>query len=209
MLEIISEFSHILNIPEFLFQDFVRWQNILVLWMKSSSYEDKIAGVHAIQRFHQMIAVILEQRNSEDDKNVLLHFMKYFRSTLESPKSEAHEIRVAIRGFGSMAAACKLLLEPKYLCDLFDLVMQRTEYSYHTKDRMKRREVLEHLPNYVESLSEILKHLDDISGIQIQSLQSIIVILIKDFHFLSTAHHALVPAALLEAFVNLQKLGER
>jgi DNA-dependent protein kinase catalytic subunit len=86
--------------------------------------------------------------------------------------------------------------------------MQRTEYSYHTKDRLKRREVLEHLPNYVESLSKIMNQLDEISGIQLQSLESIIVILIKDFHYLSTIHHALVATSIMETFMNLQKLGE-
>ena len=208
MLEIIHEFGHVLDIPSFFFRDFKRWQEVLEKWITSKSYDDKIAGVYAMQTFHEQIANALGQRRNEDDKNILLYFMNFFRKVLEASLSEPHEIRIAIRGFGSMAGACKLLLEPNYLCELFDLVMQRTEYSYHTKDRMRKREVLEHLPNYVESLSKIMNHLDEISGIQLQSLQSIIVILVKDFHFLSTAHHSLVANAMLETFVNLQKLGE-
>ena len=106
-----------------------------------------------------------------------------------------------------MAGSCKLLLQESYLTDLFDLVMQRTEYSYYSSDRLKKRDVLEHLPNYVESLSMILAHLKEISGIQLASLQNIIIILIKDFHYLSSIHHALVPKSLLETFKNLRKLG--
>ena len=208
MLEIIHEFGHKLDIPSFFFRDFKRWQNVLLQWVRSKSYEDKIAGVHAMQTFHEQIANELGKQINEDNKKILLFFMKFFRTTLEASQSEPHEIRIAIRGFGAMAEACKLLLEPNYLCELFDLVMQRTEYSYHTKDRLRRREVLEHLPNYVESLSKIMNHLDEFSGIQLQSLQSIIVVLIKDFHFLSTANHSLVAVALLDTFVNLQKLGK-
>lgn len=209
MLQIVHLYGGLYDIPQFMFRDFKMWQKLLVIWMNSKSYEDKNAGVQAVQTFHQQIANVIEERCNHDDKRILLFFMKYFEDTLKSPDSQPHEIRIAIRGFGSMAAACKLLLDPKYLSERFDLVMQRTEYSYHTKDRLKRREVLEHLPNYVESLSKIMNQLDEISGTQLQSLESIVVILIKDFHYLSTAHHLLVAKSLLEAFINLEKLGEK
>lgn len=208
MLEILTQFGSLHDIPSLLFNDYKTWQSVLLKWVNQNSYQDKIVGVHAMQAFHQQIANVLEQRRNDDDKRVLLFFMKYFQDTLEKPDSQPHEIRIAIRGFGAMAAACKLLLEPKFLSERFDLVMQRTEYSYNTNDRLKRREVLEHLPHFVESLSKIMNQLEEISGIQIESLESIFVILIKDFHFLSTAHHALVASSMLEAFLNLQKSGE-
>lgn len=208
MLMMVHEYGGFHNIPELLFRDYKMWHKILTVWISSDSYSDKNAGIQAMQSFHKQIARVLEQRRHDDDKRILLFFMKYFEDTLKSPESQPHEIRIAIRGFGSMAVACKLLLELKYLSERFDLVMQRVEYSYHTKDRLKRREVLEHLPNYIESLSRIMNQLDEISGIQLQSLESIVVILIKDFHFLSTAHQALVAQSLLEAFSNLEKLGK-
>lgn len=207
MLQVVHLYGSIHNIPKFLFRDFKQWHRILTVWMRSSSYEDKSAGVLAMQTFHQIIAAVIDERRNDEDKDVLLFFMNYFKDTLENSNSQPNEIRIAIKGFGSMAAVCKILLESKYLNDCFDLVIQRTEYSYLTKDRLLRREILEHLPNYVESLSKIMYQLDEISGIQLQSLESIIVILIKDFHYLSTAHHALVAVALLETFSNLQKLG--
>jgi len=205
MLEIIHKFGHLVRNE--LFKDYMRWHRVLLLWLSSKTYEDKNAGVHAINTFYVEIAANLERRNNEADKPVLLFFMNFFQKTLESPQSEPHEIRIAIRGFGSMAAACKILLEPQYLSERFDLVMQRTEYSYYVGDKMKRREVLEHLPSYVEALSKIMNQLDEISGIQLNSLQSVLVVLIKDFHFLSTSHHALVANGLLETFLNLQKSG--
>ncbi|CAO1438484.1 unnamed protein product [Diamesa serratosioi] len=188
-------------------RDYLEWHNYLTAWISSSNYEDKKAGIFSMQTFHLEVSKVIEERASEDDKKILLFFMQYFETTLKASKSETHEIRIAIRGFGLMAAPCKLLLPSNYLTDLFDLVMQRTEYSYYTKDRMKRRDVLEHLPNYVESLSQIMNQISEISGIQLTSLQNIIVILIKDFHYLSSAHHNLVIIALLQTFNNLQKLG--
>ena len=208
MLQLIHLHGGLHNIPGFLYRDYKLWHKVLAKWISSKSYDDKAAGILATQSFHQQVAKVIEEDKNEEDKRTLLFFMKFFQETLESPKSQPHEIRIAIRGFGFMAAACKMHLEPKYLSERFDLVMQRTEFSYHTKDRLKRREVLEHLPDYVESLSKIMNHLDEISGIQLQSLESIVVILIKDFHFLSTAHHALVVSSLLETFINLQMMGE-
>lgn len=208
MLLLIHAHADVHTIPSLLFRDYKLWHKQLIKWITSSSYDDKFSGIQATQSFHQQIANVLESVSSDEDERTLLFFMKYFQETLESPNSQPHQIRIAIRGIGLMAAACKLLLEPKYLSERFDLVMQRTEFSYHTKDRLKRREVLEHLPHYVESLSKIMNQLDEISGIQLLSLESIIVILIKDFHYLSTAHHALVVTALLDTFTNLQMQGK-
>lgn len=91
------------------------------------AYEVKNVGIHATQTFHQQIAKFI---------------MQNFQDTLESEESQPHEIRMAIRGFGAMAAVCKRLCEPKHFSERFDLVMQRTEFSYYTNDRLKRREVL-------------------------------------------------------------------
>jgi len=205
MLHIVHQHGSLVKL--LLFRDYQFWHRTLKKWLALKSYDDRAPAILAMQTFHQQVASVLEQRQQPDDKKILLFFMNFFKDTLKSPASQTHEVRIAIRGFGAMAAACKLLAEPKYLSELFDLVMQRTESSYDTRDRLKRREVLEHLPNYVESLSKIMNQLDEISGIQLQSLQTIIVILIKDFHYLSSSHHAIVANALIESFLNLQKLG--
>ncbi|KAG5673262.1 hypothetical protein PVAND_003325 [Polypedilum vanderplanki] len=205
MLAVVNLYGHLVS--EFIFEDHLKWHNILQKWISSKNYEDKNAGVLAIQTVHIEIAKNIEKRKNDEDKSILLFYMNHFQKTLESPNSETHEIRIAIKGFGYMAGSAKILLEPKYLNDRFDLVMQRTEYSYFVGNKMKRREVLEHLPNYVEALSKIISQIDEISGIQLQSLQSIMIILIKDFHFLSTSHHNLVANGLFETFINLEKMG--
>jgi DNA-dependent protein kinase catalytic subunit len=208
MLELIYNFANIYDIPLKFFNQYSSWQETFKHWINSKLYDDTVAGVHAMQKFHELISTVIETRKDPDDKKVLNYFVRYFKATLQDQNSQPHEIRIAIKGFGAMAGACKILEETNYLSELFDLIMQQTEYSYFTNDRLKRREVLEHLPNYVQSLSRIMNHLKEITGIQLQSLQSIIVVLIKDFHFLSSSHHALVPVSLMETFLNLQKLGK-
>jgi DNA-dependent protein kinase catalytic subunit len=205
MLSVVTHYSHLVN--ELIYEDHSKWHAIMLQWIASKNYDDKNAGVHCMQAIHVEIGKCLEKENNPADKAILLFYMNYFQKTLESPQSQPHEIRIAIKGFGSMAGAAKILLEPGYLNERFDLVMQRTEYSYYVGNKMKRREVLEHLPNYIEALSKIINQIDEISGIQLHSLQAICVILVKDFYFLSTSHHNLVAAGLLETFANLEKTG--
>lgn len=190
-----------------IFKDYSFWDKILKTWTKRENYEDKKVGISATYGFHKIISNQIQERSQSEDKKVLVHFMSGFKECLQSSQSQTHEIRIAIKGIGLMAGPYKVHLPVSYLTELFDLVMERTEYSYHTKDRMKRRDVLEHLPAYVESLSSIISHLSQISGMQLLALQNIIIILIKDFHFLSSSHHYLVAQSLLSTFKNLEKLG--
>lgn len=208
MLDLITKHSSIDGLTELMFQDYKKWQSVFLQWISSANYDDQCAGVQAIQTFHERLAGAMESHNDPADASVLDFFLNYFERTLQSQNSQPHEIRIAIRGFGAMAAACKLLKGADYLSELFNLVMQRTEYSYYTDDRLEKRKVLEHLPSYVESLSKIMNHLNAISGIQLQSLQSVMVVLIKDFHFLPTIYHSVVATSLMETFVNVEKSGE-
>lgn len=207
MLSLIHLHGHLVS--KNLFEDYKRWHNVLENWVNSKSYDDKMKGVEVMQTFHVEIGKELVQRNNPDDQKVLKMFMDYFSKVLHSPDSPPHKISVAIRGYGSMAEACKLLMNSKYLIERFDIIMQRIDYCYDINDKMKRGEALKHLPIFIESLSKIMNYLTEISSIQMQSLESVIVILIKDFHFLSQVQHMTVVIGLFETFLNLEKSGEK
>lgn len=125
---------------------------------------------------------------------------------MQSATAQSFEIRIAIQGFGLMAGPCKALLPPEYLNDLLTLVMQRTEYTA-LEQTTTGSEMLEHYPDFVQALSQIMQHVAELTGIQIASLQNIIIALIKDFYYLSTAHHSLAVNSLLRTFANLSRLG--
>lgn len=208
MLSIVHHYGHLVGAH--FFEDYKHWQIALQKWVDSKTYDDKLHGLQAIQTFHEEVGKELLRRKNENDRGILQSFMNRFKKTLQSSEASSHEIRVAIHGYGCMAGACNILLKPKYLNEQFDLIIQRVEHSYDlaANDKMKRRDVLSNLPVFVESLSRIMNELnDEISSIQIQSLESVIMILIKDFPYLSTAHHNLVTLCLFETFLNLEKSG--
>ncbi|XP_062561141.1 DNA-dependent protein kinase catalytic subunit-like [Armigeres subalbatus] len=202
----------------FLYADYVHWQNILTTKWLRSSVDDRKVAIYALHSFHREIARQLVTREDLDASAstandgtrdariaVLSYFMKYFKTVLMATGSKPYEIRVAIRGFGSMAAACSCLMTEEYMNELLLLVMQRTEFVYLVEE--KSNELLEHLPDFVQALSDIMSHVRELTGVQIVALQNIIIGLIKDFHYLSSSYHELIVSSLMKTFDNLSKLG--
>ncbi|XP_058447904.1 DNA-dependent protein kinase catalytic subunit-like isoform X2 [Malaya genurostris] len=186
-------------------------------WIRSGM-EDRRVGMYALQSLHREIArellvrEDLDESSSESTGNtreariaVLNYFMKYFKTVLIASDSKPFEIRIAIRGFGSMSKACSRLMSEEYMNELLLLVMQRTESVYFVEEKSK--DLLEHLPDFVQALSDVMSHVRELTNVQLASLQNIITGLIKDFHYLSQSHHVLVVDSLLKTFQNLANLG--
>lgn len=189
-----------------LFRDYLYWHKLFLKWMNSWTYVEKKTAIYACRSFHREISNCIEIRKNPEDLPVLKFFIKYFKDTLQLSSSKSYEIRIAICGFGVMAGPCKHLLPEEYLLELLTLVMQRTEYSFHVEESVKR-DLLEHLTDFVQALSEIMVHVNELPGIQLSSLQNVVISLIKNFHYLSKVHHPLVITSLMKTFHNLSLLG--
>lgn len=190
-----------------LFKDNQYWHAVLLNWLNLPSWEDRKTAIYALHTLHREIARMLQLRNDSNDINILKFFINYFKKTLQLAQSQSYEIRIAICGFGVMAEPCKTLLSPEYLNNLLMLVIQRTEYAI-LENRSINKDNLEYFPDFVQALSQIMKQINELTGIQMSSLENIIIVLIKEFHFLSTAHHSLVVNSLISTFNNLSRLGE-
>ncbi|XP_058823542.1 DNA-dependent protein kinase catalytic subunit-like isoform X2 [Topomyia yanbarensis] len=203
----------------FLYVDYLYWQTVLTTKWIRSGIEDRKVGIYALQSFHREISrellsseEILNQSSSGSNDRTrearivaLNYFMKYFKAVLIAPDSKPYEVRIAIRGFGSMSEACSRLMSDEYMNELLLLVMQRTESVYLIEEKSK--DLLEHLPDFVQALSDIMSHVRELTSVQLVSLQNIVIGLIKDFHYLSSSHHELVVGSLMKTFYNLAKLG--
>lgn len=186
--------------------DHLYWQNVLLKWLQKNSLENRKTAIYALHSFHKEVSNQIELRkNATADLDTLKFYINFFKFTLQSSTSQSFEIRIAIRGFGVMAGACKALLPPEILNDLVTLVIQRTEYST-IGQRSDDKSLLEHYPDFVQALSEIMQHIVELTSIQCSSLENIIIALIKDFYYLSTAHHLLTVNSLLKTFKNLSRL---
>lgn len=192
-----------------IFDDFYHWHEELVKkWLHMKSFDNRRPAIFLLHAIHREMAVILMNNEDCDRSREILEFLQnYFKRILELSTSQAFEVRLAIVGFGLMAAPCKRLLEPKDLNELFQLVMQRTESAANSLNPSSKDQ-LEHFPDYVEALSRIMEQIDQLSGTQLNVLQNIIVSVIRHFHLLSTAHHEMTINTLMRTFHNLSLLGD-
>ncbi|XP_031631692.1 DNA-dependent protein kinase catalytic subunit-like [Contarinia nasturtii] len=191
------------------FDDFYYWHDLLVnVWLKMDSFDSRRPAILLLHALHREIAIcLLEIDDSERCCQIFDFLQSYFKSRLESSQSQPFEVRLAIVGFGLIAAPCKKLLSREHLNELLRLVMQRTESAANAVNH-HRKEQLEHFPDYVEALSLIMEQVDHLSGTQLNVLQSIVVAVIKNFHLLSTAHHDMTINTLMRTFHNLSLLGD-
>lgn len=191
------------------FDDFFYWHDLLVnTWLKMDQFDNRRPAIHLLHAMHREVANQLLQSDNPDRCREILSFVQsYFKTTLESTTSQPYEIRLAIVGFGLIAAPCKRLLSAEHLNELLRLVMQRTESAANAVNQ-NSKEQLEHFPDYVEALSRIMEQVNQLSGIQLNVLQNIIVSVIRNFHLLSTAHHEMTINTLMRTFHNLSELGD-
>lgn len=191
------------------FDDFFHWHDLLEKkWLTMTQFENRRPAIYLMHAIHREIAVVLMNNDDSDRCRQILTFLQnYFKQILESSNSHAFEVRLAFVGFGLMAAPCKRLLSADHLNELFRLVMQRTESAANSMSH-NSKEQLEHFPDYVEALSRIMEQIDQLSGIQLNVLQNIIVSVIRHFHLLSTAHHDMTINTLMRTFHNLSQLGD-
>lgn len=191
-----------------IFDDFFFWHDLLVnTWLKMDQYENRRPAIYLLHAIHRDISDRLLHSSDSTQCRVILTFLQnFFKTTLESSISQPFEIRLSIVGFGLLAASCKKLLDSNHLNELFRLVMQRTKSVVNAVSH-NSKEQLEHFPDYVEALSRIMEQINQLSGVELNIVQEIIVSIIRHFHLLSTALHQVTINTLIRTFHNLFKLG--
>ncbi|XP_050085552.1 DNA-dependent protein kinase catalytic subunit-like [Anopheles aquasalis] len=208
--------NHAALFADFLYTEHGHWQAALAdRWIRSSNRDDRRIGLAALYAFHGEMAGVLLRRNDESPDaterqsavEVLNRYLAYYRKLLNTAGAERLDVRIAIRGFGIMAGPCHRLTDAgASLNELLTIVLERIECigagsSTAAGDR------LEDLPDFVQSLSEILTHVEELSSVQLVSLQTMIVALIRDFYHLGTVYHQLIVRSLACTLANIHKLG--
>ncbi|ETN62944.1 hypothetical protein AND_005352 [Anopheles darlingi] len=207
--------NHAALFGDFLYNDHTHWQAALAdRWIRSSNRDDRRIGLAALYAFHGELAHALLRRNQSPEVSerqsavqVLNRYLAYYRKLLNTADAERLDVRIAIRGFGIMAGPCHRLTDASAsLVELLTIVLERIECicgesSTAAGDR------LEDLPDFVQSLSEILTQVDELSTVQLVSLQTMIVALIRDFYHLGTVYHQLIVRSLACTLANIHKLG--
>lgn len=159
-----------------IFADHQYWHTTLLKWLyRYTNRDSRKMAFQAIHAFHSTVATCCEantdNRTAESTQEtaqtgILRFYIQFFKGILLSPESQTFEIRIAIRGFGLMSGACNTRLPASNLADLLTLVMQRTEATCR-ENRQQHRDSLEHYPDFVRALSQIVQHIPNLSNVQV------------------------------------------
>lgn len=194
-----------------IFEDFFFWHDLLVnTWLKMDQLDNRRPAIFLLHAIHREIADrLLQNCDSERDRccKILTFLQKDFKNTLELSTSKSFELRLAIVGFGLLAAPCKKLLPSEQLNELLNLVLQRTKCTANDVNSKRNADKLEHFPDYVEALSRLMEQTSTLSGVQMNVLQEIFISVIRNFHLLSSTTHDRTVNTLMRTFNNLLKLG--
>ncbi|XP_026465899.1 DNA-dependent protein kinase catalytic subunit-like [Ctenocephalides felis] len=187
-------------VSEHLYKDCLWWHNTLQSWLKLS-WEDISIAVPAIEVFHIQIAKVLLIKK---ELKVLLFFINFFKTQLQTEKIKTYELRIVIRGFGTFSSCCSALLSQDDIIPLYKIIIQQTEVMYTSETQHKS---IQNLPEYLESLSIIISHMPSINNVHLKALQNLIVILFQEFHQLSGSHHNLCIESLMKTFFNITQIN--
>ncbi|XP_050067788.1 DNA-dependent protein kinase catalytic subunit-like [Anopheles maculipalpis] len=213
-LQLVANHAALFSVQMYL--DHVHWQTMLAgKWIKSTSQDDRQIGLNALYAFHAEIArvlsnpeiIVASERECPSTVDVLNQYVGYYRKLLNSPSADQWEIRIAIRGFGIMAGPCQQITGSSVsLNELLTIVLQRIE-GICERTASSSGDALAFLPDFIQALSEILTHAKQLTTIQLVSVQTMTVALVRDFYHLPTVHHELIVRSLVCMLENVGKLG--
>lgn len=222
--------AHAPLLAKHVFADHLFWYTrLLFAFTCTKNAEHQKTLFAAVNAVLGVIAKECEQPNDDDSAlvadQVLGLYIESFKLTLQNSESKSYEILIAVRGLGMLAGACKLRRPAVNLVDILSLMMRRTETMCPAAGLAVEsaggaavvapditqpgfaRAALEHYPDFVRALSQIMQHVQQLTGMQLQSLQTILVSLMRDFCYLPESYHEQTVVALLQTFAELGHVG--
>ncbi|KYN18299.1 PREDICTED: DNA-dependent protein kinase catalytic subunit-like [Trachymyrmex cornetzi] len=190
---------HMNLFQDLLYPDCMYWHDSLRrLSLKTTTYG--IYGQRALKRFYQVIGQILTNQNS-NEKKILEKFVEYFDGEFQKTNLNLTTLRLIVYGFSQMAAPCKVHMtqfEVRRMYSIttsYALPLCSSEHSHSTH--------IESICCYQEALSEILRHMTDVTIENINILIKLSNYVIKRFPDLAVSNNALAVSTLTKTISNL------
>ncbi|EGI63049.1 DNA-dependent protein kinase catalytic subunit [Acromyrmex echinatior] len=190
---------HMNLFQDLLYPDCIYWHDIFRrLSLKTTTYS--IYGQRALKRFYQVIGQILTNQNSNESE-ILVKFVEYFYREFKKTNLNLTTLRLIVYGFSQMAAPCKVHMtqfEVRHMYSIttsYALPLCSREHSHSTH--------IESICCYQEALSEILRHMTDVTIENINILIKLSIYVIKRFPDLAISNNALAISTLTKTISNL------
>ncbi|XP_070581112.1 DNA-dependent protein kinase catalytic subunit-like [Ptychodera flava] len=200
---------HAPQFNKYLLDDYEEMYEKLFEWCQHHNREMKTAGYAALEAFLKQVSVMLVETVRKDKAHnaaIFKSFVKKFRSIIDDVTSGTREISIAIKGYGLLAAPCKLFLSEDDVMFMFNEMIQRSEQLYFNQSELIDDKI-PHLPSFLEALASIVRELDEVSDTFLSSLEKMVVILFENFPRLGKKLHYICFKCITAVFGALSPKG--
>uniref|UniRef100_A0A673C7H7 DNA-dependent protein kinase catalytic subunit n=1 Tax=Sphaeramia orbicularis TaxID=375764 RepID=A0A673C7H7_9TELE len=165
--------------------------------MKKTSY-------YALEAFLKQVAMLVAE-NIEEHKGKLKFFMQKFCGIIKTMDSTHKELSIAIRGYGLFAAPCKKVC-PQDVDLMYTELIQRCKQMYLTESDGED-DTFYQLPSFLDSIANVLIHLDKIPEVYTPLLERLLVVQIDSFPQYSDRMQTACCRSILKVLVAMASKG--
>eukprot|EP00048_Salpingoeca_helianthica_P009248 m.132741 g.132741 ORF g.132741 m.132741 type:complete len:3967 (+) comp14817_c0_seq1:97-11997(+) len=147
----------------------------------------KTVAFLALETFLKEMSAYITGRGREDRnaRSMFSFLFSEFHTKLEAPESTPREISIAIRGYGYLAAPCRMLLPEAELKILFRDLARRCDHIYLNATDLSE-ETLAHLPSFVDAVANIVGAVDQPPSMFLATLERLALVLFSNYPALQT-----------------------
>ena len=176
--------------------DAQHWFNTLTTWALSSNSDDRKIGWRALNTFLKTIgyAFSSESESNKSAATTFKYFIGVFTQILKNNQSTSQECTIAVQGYSHLAPAAKKYLNNQDVTMMLSQLILKTEEVFVLGEESFRgknlNDVLVYLPNYIQSITNILRSIDEsIPSPNLLILKQILLFLIKMFPYMPKQYH--------------------
>ncbi|XP_064600499.1 DNA-dependent protein kinase catalytic subunit-like [Liolophura sinensis] len=199
---------HASQFCQYLIEDYEGMYEKFHFWSHHHNRDMSHLGSMAMESFLSQISEMLTQRAKEGTKEgaIFKFFIKKFRTVMDDTSASSKQISLAIKGYGLLAAPCKLFLTSADVQYMFSEMIQKSEQQFISNtDGLDDK--LVSLPSYLDALANIVKEVDEISETFVSSLERLLVLMIENYPNVHRKIQFLCSLSILRVLLAVQPKG--
>ncbi|KAK0048622.1 DNA-dependent protein kinase catalytic subunit, partial [Biomphalaria pfeifferi] len=171
---------HAGQMRQFMIDEYKWMYEQLQKWSHHRNKEVVHLGVAAMEAFTKEVSETLVDRAKQGHKEraIFKFFLLNFNNIMKNPNSSSKEVSMAIKGYGLLAAPCRIFLSEVDTQFMFNEMVSQCEHQFLGKLEDIEDKLMS-LPSYLISLANIISQIDSVSLPNSLVLEKLMVLLME------------------------------
>ncbi|XP_076445486.1 DNA-dependent protein kinase catalytic subunit-like [Babylonia areolata] len=198
---------HASQFKQFLADDYMSMYEKLQKWSHHHNREVVHLGVAALEAFLKQISETITERALEGNKEgaIFKYFLQEFRNTMGNAAATSKEVSMAVKGYGLLAAPCRIFLTAADVQFMFSEMVTKCEQEFLSSQFVDEK--LLSLPGYLHALANIIKEVSEVSETYALTLERLLVVQVENLPKVHKPSHFISLKAVLHLLLILQAKG--